>query len=137
MRNNTIIATLVILFFFACDYNPYPQGKQLYEGQCAGCHGIEGEGFRNLYPPLVNSKNFKTDPYNTACLIVNGLEGPMEINGKIYDQRMLAIEGMTDVQITNILNYVAKAFNKEVPTPLNIDLVNKKLEECKDDPKVY
>jgi len=137
MKSSVIIGLLVTISVFACDYNPYPQGMALYEGQCSGCHGIQGEGFRNLYPPMINSKNFIKDPYNTACLIVNGLEGPMEINGQIYDQRMLAIEGLTDVQITNILNYVAHAFNPEVPTPLNIDLVNQRLEECKDDPKVY
>ncbi len=109
----------------------------MYEGQCSGCHGLKAEGFRELYPPLTNSENFRKDPYNTACLIVNGLEGPLEVNGITYDQRMLAIEGLTDVQITNILNFVADEFNPKVPTPLNIDLVNERLEKCKNDPKVY
>ena len=137
MKSRLILLVLITFYFFACDYTSYPQGKALYEGQCSGCHGLEAEGFRQLYPPLINSKNFLNDPYNTACLIVNGLEGPIEINGITYDQRMMAIEGLTDVQITNILNYVADAFNPKVKTPLNIDLVNKSIEACKDDDKVF
>ncbi len=133
----SLLLFTILLLAIACTHNPFAQGKLLYENQCAGCHGQDGEGFRDLYPPLTNSTNFKADPYNTACIIVNGLEGPMVINDKTYDQRMFAISGLTDVQITNILNYIAYNWNAEIELPLKNEIVKERLLKCAEDPKVY
>ena len=61
----------------------------------------------------------------------------MVINGKEYDQRMYPIEGLNDVQITNIMNFIAYNWNAEIALPLKIEIVKERLEACADDPKVY
>lgn len=137
MKINVGLVTTILILLLACNYTPFPQGGDLYESQCSGCHGIEGEGFRDLYPPLRNSISFQNDPYQTACIITNGIRDTVNLNGEFMKLPMFAIEGLTEVQITNIINYIAHSWNPEVKTPVNIDLVKQSLEACKDQPKVF
>ena len=53
---------------------------------CANCHGKNGEGLRNLYPPLAGSSRLGDIGYLT-CLIRNGTSGKepdMPANGGLY-----------------------------------------------------
>lgn len=135
-----ISATLflgLLTVVLSCAYNPYPHGKRLYELYCAGCHGQQGEGFRDLYPPLADADFFQNDPYLSACMIVHGYDGSIQVNGKLYEQPMLAIKDLNAVEITNILNYIAHSWNPSVPTPLHQDSVKSRLEACQDWPIVW
>lgn len=125
---------LIILINIGCNYNPYPQGKILYDRFCSGCHGLEGEGFRNLYPPLAQSDYFQKDPYLTACLIAHGIEDSIIVNGKYYQQPMMAVENLNAVEICNIINYISFSWNPAIVTPLHQDSVKARLENCKDWP---
>ena len=138
MKINLVLLLAALLFVcFSCEYTQFPQGMRLYESQCSGCHGLDGKGFKDLYPPLYQSDYFSADPYATVCIITNGMEGEILVNGKKYDQPMQAIEKLSAVQITNILNYISDSWNPSVSIPINIDVVKEKMKDCENDPKVY
>jgi len=139
IRSNILIILVslgTIFLFQNCDYTPYNQGKILYEIQCAGCHGIDGSGFLELYPPVLNSDHFQADPYKTACYIRYGIHEDMVVNGKIYNQPMLAMTNLSEVEIANILNYVASKWNPTVEVPMRVDSIKSRIESCKDWEKV-
>jgi len=48
-------------------------GSKLYEDHCAGCHGIDGEGVRGVYPPLAGSRTVTLQtPANLVHVVHEG-----------------------------------------------------------------
>ncbi|MBX2902912.1 MAG: cytochrome c [Chitinophagales bacterium] len=84
-------------------------GKLLYKKHCADCHGIAGEGIKQLIPPLKNADMAMEHFDSIACWIRNGMNGAIVVNGKEYDQMMYPIK-LNEVETANILNYMAKEF---------------------------
>lgn len=59
-------------------------GRQHFTTSCAGCHGSEGEGLSRFAPPLVGSDWVLGDESRLALLVLHGVEGAIEVDGKIY-----------------------------------------------------
>lgn len=72
-------------------------GKNLYESQCANCHGKNGEGLRSLYPSLNKSTRLGETGYLT-CLIRNGTAGK--------DIDMPGNTALYDIDIAQIITYL-------------------------------
>jgi mono/diheme cytochrome c family protein len=108
---------LCTLFALSCQED-YSDGKEIYDRQCASCHGTAGQGLGDLIPPVAGS-NWITDPTLRAripCAIRQGMQGPIEVNGKTYEGVMQAYPNMSDIDINNVLNYIAGAWgNKAAP----------------------
>ncbi len=105
-------------------------GKSVYKNRCASCHGENGEGTKALIPPIDNAdyaaKNFDSIP----CWLTNGLYHPVVVNGKSYDQYMFPPAGMDDVQIANVMNYMAKEYF-HIDREVNSQWVREQLKHCK------
>jgi mono/diheme cytochrome c family protein len=109
----------------------YSDGKQIYDSQCASCHGTSGQGLGELIPPLAAS-NWLTDPklrVQIPCAIRNGMQGPILVNGKTYNGIMQAYPKMTDVDINNVLNYLATQWGNTAD-PFLIQETRTLLKEC-------
>lgn len=87
-----------------------PNGQALYEDHCANCHGKEGEGFKDLYPPLAGADYLLEHQSDLPCIIVYGMEGPIVVNGKDYNQRMLGIGHLKPFEVAKITNYVLQTW---------------------------
>jgi mono/diheme cytochrome c family protein len=48
------------------------QGAKLYEANCAGCHGDQGQGVPGIYPPLAGNRAVTLDPPANVVQIVLG-----------------------------------------------------------------
>ena len=59
-------------------------GMVLFRKTCAGCHGADGEGIEHVGPPLRESQYVQGSLDRLAMIILNGLEGPLHINGQEY-----------------------------------------------------
>ncbi len=112
-----------------CEYQPYSQGKTLYEVHCANCHMEDGIGLRGLIPPLAHSDFLEKNQTMLPCLLKNGIKGPIEVNGKIYDTEMIGIKTLNDVQINNIINYINHSWGNNYGVS-NIKKVEIQLKEC-------
>lgn len=86
------------------------EGALLYGRHCASCHLENGEGLRGIIPPLVNSDFSEQHKADLACIIRNGINGPVEVNGVVYNQPMPGNQALSEADITNIINYLHKEF---------------------------
>lgn len=62
----------------------YALGRKLYLGTCSGCHGNDGEGINRFAPPLRGSEWVTGDSTRLILIVLQGIEGPMEVAGKRY-----------------------------------------------------
>ena len=138
MKLHHIIYFLFITSLFmainACkslDTNPYKQGEFVYQKQCSGCHGEQGEGFKALYPPLAGS-DFLKNQEALPCLIRHGYKGEMVVNGVVYNQEMPE-NRINEIQITNIINYINHSWGNNYPE-VSLQEVKKKLDSCPIEP---
>lgn len=86
-------------------------GRQHYLTTCAGCHGTDGAGLNRFAPPLIGSEWVLGDEKRLALLVLHGMEGPVDVAGKVYDVPeilpvMPAHSTMDDAVITAILTYI-------------------------------
>lgn len=84
----------------------YNQGELLYQKHCANCHQKNGKGLGRVYPPL-DSSDFLNKNFNQVlCLMRNGVNGSMMVNGKEFNQAMPGIPTLTDLEIAEIATYI-------------------------------
>jgi mono/diheme cytochrome c family protein len=89
----------------------FVSGRQLYLTTCAGCHGSDGRGLNRFAPPLVGSEWVLGDEKRLTLILLHGMEGPLDVNGKRYDAPnilpvMPSHSTMDDNSISSILTYI-------------------------------
>lgn len=89
----------------------FVSGRQLYLTTCAGCHGPDGRGLNRFAPPLAGSEWVVGDERRLALILLHGIEGPIQVNGKRYDAPdilpiMPSHSPMDDASIASILTYI-------------------------------
>ncbi len=104
-------------------------GLALFKTNCSACHQEDGNGLASLYPPLNNSDYFKKNRTRLPCIIRNGLNGSIKVNGVVYDQQMPGIGSLSPEEIADISNYVSNNFNR-MDSYTNPDEVSKVLSSC-------
>ena len=89
------------------------KGLVIYRSTCAGCHGPDGEGIEHMAPPLISSEYVMGSNARLGMIILNGLEGPVHINGKLYtfNGAMPKFRDIySDVEIAGIMDYLHNSF---------------------------
>ena len=91
----------------------FVEGEQIYLQRCSNCHQKDGKGLGLVYPPLAPSdfldKNFEA----VICLMKNGRQGEMTVNGKVYNQPMKGIPALTELEIAEIATYLYNTWGRE------------------------
>jgi len=85
-------------------------GSILYKGTCSVCHQESGEGLANVFPPLAGADFLKADLPRAIGIVLNGLTGPITVNGTAYDSVMPPMSQLNDDEIANILTYVTNSW---------------------------
>jgi len=91
-------------------------GMILFRSTCATCHGVDGNGIENMAPPLKGSHYVSGSVDKLGMIILHGLQGPIHINGQLYDLKGSMpgfANNFTDEQITDIIRYLHNAFVTE------------------------
>lgn len=93
-------------------------GRQHYLTSCSGCHGSNGAGIKRFAPPLINSDWVLGDEKRLSLILLHGLEGPILVNGVMYDAPeilpvMPAHSTMTDASISAILTYIRNEWGNQ------------------------
>jgi cytochrome c551 len=91
----------------------YVQGKQLYLKHCTNCHQESGSGLGRVYPPLNKSDFVDKNFHDVLCLIRNGREGELVVNGVSFNQKMPANPTLTDLEIAEITTYIYNTWNRK------------------------
>ncbi|HBF12897.1 MAG TPA: nitrite reductase, copper-containing [Deltaproteobacteria bacterium] len=85
-------------------------GKNLFMGNCSICHQVNGEGLPAVFPPLAGSDIVNGDKQRLIGIPLNGLTGPIKVNGKEYNSVMPPMSQLNDDEIANILTYVLNSW---------------------------
>lgn len=100
-----VLLLLTLMIIRSCS-RPPKKGELVYKEKCASCHGVNGEGFRNLIPPLTDSVYLMEHSNDFACYVAYGLKKPITVNGIDFDQPMQGIVELNPIEIANVANYV-------------------------------
>ena len=87
-------------------------GERIYSSNCAACHQPEGQGIAGVFPPLAGSDYLLSDPDRAIHVVVNGLEGEIEVNGETYNGVMPGVR-LSDEDVANVLTFVLNAWGNE------------------------
>ncbi len=88
------------------------EGERIYNQTCMACHQSNGQGLPGVFPPLAGSDFLKADHDRAIAIVINGLQGEIEVNGKPYNQIMTP-QNLTDEQIANVLSFVMNSWGNQ------------------------
>ena len=88
-------------------------GEVLFKGTCSACHQAEGQGLPNVFPPLAKSDYLMQDKRRSIDVVINGLTGPVTVNGQPFNSVMPPMSQLNDDGIANILTYVRNAWGNK------------------------
>jgi len=106
------------------------QGEKLYLQHCANCHQKDGSGLAALFPPLNQSDFLDKNKMNVPCIIRNGLDGEIVVNGKIFNQPMKAIPLLTDLEVAEITTYILNNWGRNDGI-IDVKATARMLQRCK------
>jgi glucose/arabinose dehydrogenase/mono/diheme cytochrome c family protein len=88
-------------------------GQKIYNQYCMACHQSNGMGASGRFPPLNGTDWVTGDKERLVHLILNGMEGAIEVNGEIYDGVMPQHSFLNDDQIADVLTYIRTHFDNQ------------------------
>lgn len=129
----------ICFFLWSCTSKPssdtspkfeqyYVQGEQLYIEHCSNCHQKNGSGLGLLYPPLDTSDYMQYNLEDVICLLRNGKQGDLTVNGKNYNQVMPGL-AVSDLELAEIATYIYNTWSHQEGL-LEVKLVSKILASC-------
>jgi mono/diheme cytochrome c family protein/glucose/arabinose dehydrogenase len=96
-------------------------GKAIYlkEGYCVTCHQMDGKGLdASQFPPLAGTKWVTGNEDRIIKIVLNGIMGPINVNGKIYPGQvpMTPYGGLlNDKEVAGVITYVRNSFGNKAP----------------------
>jgi mono/diheme cytochrome c family protein len=91
----------------------FQRGKEVYAAAaCAGCHGMQGEAPAPGFPPLSPSDWVTGDPERLTKVVLNGLTGPITLNGEKFETALPMPPNMSnpavqkDQDLADLFNYI-------------------------------
>ena len=100
-------------------------GATLYQINCSACHQATGEGLKGIFPPLAQSDYLLADKERSIRIVLQGIGGPIVVNGVEYQGVMPAPAPMDDQQVADVLTYVRSAWGNrgDAVTPAEVKQV--------------
>ena len=85
----------------------FEMGQGVYTANCIVCHQTTGQGIPGAFPPLVGSEWVLENPERVALIVMNGLSGPIEVNGTPFFSAMPGLSAtLTDEQIAAVATFI-------------------------------
>lgn len=88
------------------------EGQKIYSTYCTVCHKADGKG-DGRFPPLVESDWVSGDKKRLIGVLLEGLDGPITVNGKPFEGVMPKHNFLSDTEIAKVLSYIRMNFNNE------------------------
>jgi mono/diheme cytochrome c family protein len=117
MKKNSF---LILISFVLCACNSgsnsnsiaqLASGYELYQKNCANCHGDDGTGLKRLIPPLKDSDFLNANQKNLKEIMLKGLQGSIVVNGIQYNSPMPANPKISATEAEAIKQFVMIKFN--------------------------
>ncbi len=104
-------------------------GSTTYASTCGACHQATGRGLTGAIPPLAGSDFLvKNDKERVISVVLNGLSGPIRVNGSSFNSTMTPFNHLSNDDIANVITYVFNSWGNShgVVAPLEVAKVRQK-----------
>lgn len=96
--------------------DPVAHGQRIYENVCQSCHQPDGRGIPGAFPPLRGSRWVTGPEERLLRVLLDGLQGPIEVAGARYDGVMPAWRGqLSDADLAAVATFVRQWEPNEAP----------------------
>jgi mono/diheme cytochrome c family protein len=87
-------------------------GRAIYADYCQQCHQATGLGVPGRFPPLVGSPWVAGSPRVLVRIVLDGIEGPIDVNGQRFDWVMPgARQQLSDEQVAALITYIRRSYS--------------------------
>lgn len=118
--------------------DPKTFGKRVFTQNCVVCHQATGLGVAGQFPPLAGSEwvvggDWHGDNHLVKILL-NGLQGPIQVKGATYNNAMPPWSQLKDEQIAAVLTYIRSEWGNDAPsiTPEYVKAVREQTKDRRD-----
>ena len=123
MKRFLIISCISLLWWIYCGPaqgadTVIQEGKKLFEGTCADCHRINGQGLPAKFPALDKNPFVAGDPNKVIDTVLNGRKGKL---GQMPSWK----DTFSDQQLAAIITYVRQAWSNK-GSAVTADMVKKR-----------
>ncbi len=87
-------------------------GKAVYIEYCALCHKADGNGKKEMVPPLA-AADYLNNRHQSIHDIKYGLKGAITVNGLKYNSAMVS-QGLSDDEIADVTNYIFNSWGNKL-----------------------
>lgn len=98
---------------FPPDAEVHRRGAQVYNTTCVACHGIDGRGVPEVFPPLARSEWVTAAPDVSLRILMHGLIGPITVDGAKYNNVMPPLPQLSPGEMADVLTYVRQNFGND------------------------
>ena len=111
--------------FVAADADTLKRGAAVYARTCLACHQPTGKGLPPVFPSIAGTPIVVGNPELPIKFILQGLMGPITIEGTTYNSMMPPVVGVSDQDIADVLTYVRQSFGNKANavTPAQVKAV--------------
>jgi glucose/arabinose dehydrogenase len=85
-------------------------GATLYQTYCAACHQRDGKGDGSRFPPVAATRWVSGDPGRLIGIVLNGLQGEVQVEGQTFNGVMPPHAFLTDDQVAQLLTFLRQNF---------------------------
>jgi glucose/arabinose dehydrogenase len=89
------------------------KGGKIYTTYCGSCHQNNGLGASGRFPPLAKTSWVSGDKTKLIKILLEGLQGPIEVNGQAYNSLMPQHSFLSNDEMANVLTYVRQNFGNK------------------------
>jgi mono/diheme cytochrome c family protein len=100
-----------------------PLGAKVYDNECAQCHGKQGEGVADAYPPLAGNRAvLMRNSNNLALIVLRGAYGPATA-GKPQPFGMPPYQlTLSDAEVAAVLTFIRKSWGNAAAPVTEFDI---------------
>ena len=106
--------------------DPKVLGRRVFTQNCLVCHQTTGLGIARQFPPLAGSEWVLGQDWHgdnhLVKIVLNGLQGPIQVKGNTFNNAMPTWGMLTDEQIAAVLTYIRSEWGNDAP-PIFADYV--------------
>lgn len=94
-------------------------GAQVYATNCSSCHGADGAGIPDGFPPVARhaAELAAADRSYPIDVLLYGLNGEITVDGTSYDGAMPGWQQLSDASLAAVLNHTVIAWDEDGALP--------------------
>ena len=95
-------------------------GEKVFGNTCVACHQPDGRGKAGDFPPLAGNPDLFLSRDFPALVVLNGIAGPIEVEGNSIDSAMPSFGFLSDAEIAAVIRYVRGAWGNDRLEPKDL-----------------